>query len=249
MSINKLISIKNPIVDAMDQLGIDYIQDIPVFTRWAVLAEKNIGSYFQFELKRKVIDIVGCTACLPEDAAFLQMAILGDLGDDCANLFTTACSQVALSSATLNASAETTTFLIVDMGTGYTSYIGSIPHVVQNNKVILNQNLDGQSLTVQYLGYKCDEEGFLMVGENHIQAITWFIIWRYYFRMKRKNSLDYGQMNKAEQEWHRECANSRARDGAPTDSEQQEMAMMIANPYSGNSLGVGMFSTLSNTNW
>jgi len=249
MSINNLISIKEPIVDAMDQLGINTMQDIPVFTRWATLAEKNINSYFQFKLKRKVIPIVGCTACLPEDAAFLQLAILGDLGDDCANLFATACSRINLSSATLNASAETTTFLIVDMGSGYTSYLGSVEHVVQGNKIILSQNLDGQSLTIQYLGYECDEEGFLKVGENHVQAITWFIIWRYYFRMKRKNSLDYGQMNKAEAEWHRECANARAKDGAPTDSEQTELAAMISNPYAGNSLGVGMFSTLSNTYW
>lgn len=245
--INNLVSIKVPIVDAWDQLGLDHTQDIPVFVRWATLAEKNINSYFQFKKKRAVIDIVGCTACLPEDAAFVQRAVLGDLGEGCDDLFARLCTPVDLSSATLNASAASQGFLVLDYGTGYTDVVGSVPHVIQDNKIILNTDMTGRKLTVQYLGYECDDEGFLKVGANHVQAIMWFIIWRYYFRMKKKNSLDYGQMNKAEQEWHRECANARARDGVPTESEQNEMANMISNPYIGNSVGVGMFTTLSNT--
>lgn len=246
--INNLVSIKVPIIDAWDQLGLDHTQDMPIFTRWATLAEKNISSYFQFKKKRAVIDIVGCTACLPEDAAFVQRAVVGDLGEGCDDLFNRLCSSVEVSSATLNASAASQSFLIVDVGAGYTEVLGSVPHVIQDNKIILNSSsMDGGKLTVQYLGYECDEQGFLKVGANHVQAIMWFIIWRYYFRMKRKNSLDYGQMNKAQEEWNRECANARARDGAPTESEQGEMAAMISDPYIGNSLAVGMFSTLGNS--
>lgn len=243
MSINKLISIKIPILDAMDQLGLDHEQDRPLFTRWATLAEKDISSKYQFERKIAVLDIVNCTAKLPSDARYVQRAILGDLGCECRDLFATLCSAIPLSSATLNASADGN-FLVVDMGTGYTQIMGSIPHVIQDNKIILNQNLDGQKLTIQYLGYKTDEEGFMMVGENHVPAIMWFIIWRYYFRKRNKNSLDYGQMNKAEQEWNRECSNARAKDNELTESERNEIACMLNDPYIGWGLEVGMNTTL-----
>ena len=44
MSINKLISIRNPIVDALDMVGADRSVDMPVFTTWAIQAEKEIFS-------------------------------------------------------------------------------------------------------------------------------------------------------------------------------------------------------------
>lgn len=244
MSINKLISIKTPIVDAMDLLDIDHMQNTPVFTRWATLAEKEIKSYFQYERKVCTLPIKGHVCELPCDAEFLQRAIVGQVTNS-VDLFNNLCSQVLLDSTTINASSLGT-FLIMDVGSGYTTILGSIPHVVQDNKILLNQNMDGQYLTIQYLGYKTDDEGFLMIGQNHVQAIKWYIIWMFYYRKKRKNSLEYGQMNKAETEWHRECANARAKDGVPTESEYQEMTNMLSDPYIGQGLAVGMNTTLGN---
>ena len=43
MSINRLVSIKVPILDAQAFLGIDHDKDIPFMTRLATLAEKEIG--------------------------------------------------------------------------------------------------------------------------------------------------------------------------------------------------------------
>lgn len=246
MSVNKLISIKTPILDAIMDLGIDHMQDVPIFTRWASLAEKEINSYFQYQKKRTVLDINHCTANLPDDCCFLQRAVLGDLGEGCDDLFASICSQVTMESTTLNASSYSP-FLVVDTGSGYTQNYGSVPGVVQDNKFIFNHDYDGKKLTIQYLGQVCDEEGFVKISQNHVQAITWYIKWKYFYRMRKINSLDYGKMNKAEQEWHRECANARAKDGVPTEGEVREMVAMLWDPYIGQGLGVGMFSTLSNT--
>ena len=240
MSINKLVSIKNPILDALDQLGLDHTHDIALFTVWATMAEKEINSYFQFERKRKVIDICGCIAKLPEDASFIQTAILGDLGENCDNLMERLCNTAIAS----NSASVKDSFLIIDAGSDFTNYIGCIPHVVQDNKIILNHNYDGQKLTIQYLGYSCDEEGFLKVGQNHVAAIMWFIIWRYYFRKKNKSYIERDMMNEAKQEWNREYANSRAKDGRATESEQIEMANMVSNPLLGNGLAVGIFNQI-----
>jgi hypothetical protein len=233
MSINKLISIKVPIYDAIAQLGIDHHKDVPFFTRLATLAEKEISSKYQFRKKIAVLDIENCCAVLPTNARYVQRAVLGDLGCDCTDLFTTLSSQIQVSSATINASSSDSSFLVVDMGTGFTQIYGSVPHVIQDNKIILNQNCDAQKLTIQYLGYEVDDEGFVKVGENHVQAIMWFIIWRYYFRKRNKNSLDYGQMNVSEREWHRECSNARAKDSELTESERAEIVSLLYDPYIG----------------
>lgn len=229
MSINKLISIKIPIMDAIDQLGLDNERDMPFFTTLATKAEKEICSKYQFKKKIAVIPIEGCIAKIPADARFVQRAILGDYGCDCTDLFHNTCTSLT---GTLSSSSDGN-FAVIDIDTDYHTYLGSIPHTIQDNKIILNQNLDGQSLTIQYLGYETDEQGFLKVGENHREAIMWFIIWRYYFRRKNLDSYTYGKMNDAKQEWHRECSNARAKDSELTESERQEISAMLYDPYAG----------------
>lgn len=246
MSQNKLISIKNPIVDAMEMLAVDHDRHIEMFTNWATRAENDIGSYFQYVKKRAVIDIVNCTACLPADCKFLQRALLGDYGCDCTDLFNNVCTNLTRISASNQANLDTSGFLILDVTSGGVTAWRSIPHVVQNNKVILDSNYNGQKLTIQYLGLELDCDGFVMISENHKSAIMWFIIWMYYYRQKNLNSFDYGKMNKAEQEWNRECSHARAVDGELTDSEREKIVTILHDPYIGIGLGVDMYPTASN---
>jgi hypothetical protein len=245
MSINKLISVKNAIVDAMDRVGVDHDKLIPLFTRWAVLAEKEIGSYQQYVVKREVLTIEHCTACLPSDAVFIQTAILGDFGCDCADLMANVCGCIGGGAF----GAASGTFLIVDIGTSFNGSIrGYVNHTVQNNKLLFQQDLDGKKVTIQYLAQEKDCDGFPLVGENHIMAIAEFIIWRYYFRKVNLSPMEYGKMNKAEQEWHRECSHARAVDGQLTDSERDNIVYgILHNPYIGISLSSGMHTTLDDS--
>jgi len=114
----------------------------------------------------------------------------------------------------------------------------SIPHVVQNNKIILDKNYNGQKLTIQYLGLETDCDGFVMISQNHVQAIMWNIIWKYYFQKKAMNSLEYGKMNDAKVEWNRECAHARAVDGELTESERDRIVTMLHDPYIGKGLAL-----------
>lgn len=245
MSVNKLISIKNPIIDAMDQLGVDHDKLIPIFTRWATLAEKEIGSRYAYVTKRKVINIEHCVACLPSDAVYVEIAILGDHGCDCRDLMTNTICGCTNSGAF---GGQMGTFLVVDIGIGVNSSImGYVNHTIQNNKLIFEQDLNGKQITIQYLAIETDCDGFSLVGENHIMAIMWFIIWKFYYRKTSMNSLEYGKMNKAEQEWHRECSHARAVDSELTYTDRQTIVNMLHDPYIGISLSVGMKTTLDGT--
>lgn len=246
MSINKLVSIKNPIVDAMDFLNIDHDKFIPKFTRLAELAEKEIGSWFQYERVRKVLDVTNCTACLPDDAVYVQVVLLGDHGEDCADLMNRWCLTL---NASTNYGTVNNTFYAIDIsdqtGEGWNG--GGVQFNIQNNKLIFDRNYDGRKVTIQYLRFKKDCDGFLEVSENHINAIRWYIIFNHLYGKGSMNSLEYGKMNKAEQEWHRECAHARAVDGEISDSDRQRMVAGYHNPWSGIGLNSGMYTTLGGT--
>lgn len=243
MSINKLISIKNPIVDAMDSLNVDHDKFIPKFTRWAVQAENEIGSWFQYVTKRQVLTINNCVACLPDDAVYVEVAVLGDLGTDCGDLMANACNAINLPTST---GTSANTFLVVDIGDNEGLIRGFVNFTIQNNKMIFEQNLDAQSVTIQYLTPEKDCDGFVMISQNHVLAIKWYIIWMYYYSNNTGNSLEYGKMNKAEQEWHRECSHARAQDSTLTPSDRKKIVGLYHNPYAGIGLNTGMYTTLGN---
>ncbi len=244
MSINKLISIRNPIVDAMDLCSVDHDKNIPFFTRQAYLAEKEIGSIYQYVTKKEVLTINNCSACLPDDAEYLEIGILGDLGCDCDDLTKLACGSGLNLPNTFGTVANT--FLVVDMNVTETGngLVGMVNFTIQNNKLIFEHNMDGQKITIQYQAVKKDCDGFVEIGQNHVNAIKWFIVYMFYFRKNGKNSLEYGQMNMAKAEWERECSHARAQDAELTPSQRQRIVGMYHNPYSGISLSIGMRTTL-----
>lgn len=246
MSINKLISVKNPIIDAQDYLGIDHDKDIPFFMKLAITAEKQIGSYYQYERTKKVITISNCTACLPNDAVLVEVAILGDLGENCDNLLNRYCGGTGSNSVTnVNSNGL---FLVVDLSptTSGTINFGYVNYEIQNNKMIFDSSRDGQIITIQYIKYKTDCDGFIEVGENHVDAIREYIIWQYTRRQRQKNYIDRDMMALAEREWNRLCRNARAEDNRLTETQYNEFSRQWNNPMSGKGLWQGMYTTLGN---
>lgn len=233
-------------MDAMDRLGIDHDKFIPLFTRWATQAEREIGSKYQYVTKRQVLNIEHCIACLPSDAIYIETAILGDFGCDCRDLMANVCGCLGNTIGTLSGGLGS--FLIVDIGTGWDGIIrGYVNHSIQNNKLVFEQDLDGKQVTIQYLAPLTDCDGFTEIGQNHVLALTEYIIWKYLFRKVNISPMEYGKMKMAKEEWERECKHARATDGQLTDSERNEIVYgMLHNPYIGISLSSGMHTTLDN---
>lgn len=248
MSVNKLISIKNPIIDALELCGCDQEKDFPVFMRWAILAEKDISSYYQYTRKIVVLDIKHCTAELPCDAYSVQRAILGDLGCNCGDLFQRWCSWMQVSETTVAADQS---FLVVDIGGDESCSVFNIPVSceIQDNKLVFAQDLDAQKVTVQYLAYNMDCDGFLEISENHVQAITFACCYKFYLRKKRSSNEDFYKINHYFKEWNRECANARAKDAVLTESDRNYIVAMTHDPMVGIGLSLGMRTTLGTYYW
>jgi hypothetical protein len=236
MSINKLVSIKNPIINALDLAALDHDKHLPLFMTWAYQAEEEIGSYYQFERQWACLDICGCVATLPDNAIKLEGAIMGEHGVDCGNIFNTVFSNKTFSSLTGDNS-----FLVVDVNdVNTTSNCGMVPFHCQDNKLIFDNCLKQDKITIQYLGYKLDCDGFMEIGQNHVEAITHHILYKWCMRKRKKGGADLQEMQWHYREWDRLCAHSRALDADLSISDREEIADMYHNPYSGRGLYVGM---------
>lgn len=234
MAINKLISIKVPVLEALGDMGIDHAKNVPDFIRWAARAEREIGSYFSFKKQITVLTVDKYRAELPCDARHAQRVILGDYGCDAYDLFDYICTV----NNTISFSA-TDTFLVVDNpGAGREIMMGPLKWQVQNNHIILNSNYDKQKITVQYLGLEKDQEGFPLVCENHIEAIIEYIMYRYAKRSRfTMNKMDIGDVQIMERNWGRLAAEARAMDDDISESDRDAIAMLLNDPISG---GYGM---------
>jgi hypothetical protein len=167
---------------------------------------------------------------------------MGDLGEGCGNLFNSVINGITNN---INNANSNGLFLVVDISSSEsTPSFGYVKFAIQDNKIIFDVNLCGQFVTIQYLALKRDCDGFLEIGQNHIEAITWYIIFRYLFRKSTSNYIERDKMMMAKQEWERCCANARALDNEPTSSQHLDMVRMFNNPYSGIGLWQGMNSTL-----
>lgn len=240
MSINKLISIKNPIIDALDMVGADRSVDMPIFMNWAMQAEKEIFSTPPAKRQRKVLDIVGCRAEIPCCAMVLEGAIMGDHGCDCGDLF----DRCFLGNIFVNAGTPAG-FLIVDYSTpDNVTETGFKAYEIQDNHIVFKQNLDGHKVTIQFKGYEEDDQGFIMISENHVRAITEYILWKYGVRSEyTQKQLSLQSTDLHRREWNRLCRHARAMDNMLNESERAEMALLVNDPYKGYGYSVGMFPT------
>lgn len=238
MSVNKLVSIKNAIVDATDMLALDHNSFLPLFMGWATYAEKEIGGAGMIR-KFAVLDICGCVAELPNDAYKVKGAVLGDQDPNCGALF----ANPIFSTASL-ASVSVANFVVIDSSSvGSTPFCNTVPYEIQDNKLVFSQTLTETKITIMYEGFASDCDGFIKIGENHVEAISEYIQYKYYKRKRKKSNADVMSMNMAYKEWDRLCAHARALDNELTDTEREEIAQLYNDPYSGRGLYKGMKTT------
>lgn len=240
MSVNKMLSIKVPVLNAFQDMGIDLAKDIPTFTRWASEAEKQIGSYYSFKKKHAVLTIKGCTTELPCEASFVQRVLLGDFGCDCEDLF----GRILNLSPSVISDNTQSGFIVLNVENNDlpTCSFSGIRWEVQQNKLVFDSNRDGEKITIQYLGFEVDADGLPMVGENHVEAIVEYIMYKYCTRSRFSPiKMDHTDVQMHWKEWHRLCSHARAEDAQLSETDRLQIVAMIHDPYVGYGLEVGMY--------
>lgn len=231
MAINKLISIKVPVLEALGDMGIDHAKNEADLIRWAVRAEREIGSYYSFRKEIKVLTVDKYRAELPCEAMYVQRVLLGDYGCDTFDLFDVWCGTIKQPLFF----TQQDSFLVIDNpGDGQAFTLGGLKWEVQDNHIILTQNYDKQKITIQYVGLCKDEDGFPKVCENHIEAIVAFIMYRFAQRSRfTPNRMDFGDVADLKRDWATLAREARAMDDQFTESQRQEILSILHDPMSG----------------
>ena len=237
MAVNRLVSIKVPVLNAIQDMGLDITKDVPTITRWIADAEREIGSYYSYKRKCEVLKVKGCCIETPCDASFIQCVVLGDYRED-HDFF----RKMFSGDGSIVGADYLNTFLIIDKpGPGQEHFHGKIKWEVQQGNIILGMPLDGQDVTIQYLGFSVDDEGFPMVMENHLEALAEFVMYKYCVRSRfSPNKMDHTDVQMHWKEWMRLASHSRADDGELSQADRDSIVAMIHNPYGGYGMPVGL---------
>lgn len=252
MSILRKISIKNAIQQAQDNMGIDHNRDIPLFTQWAVEADRKIGSYYSYKRKIVILHVENCRAELPCETMGVLGVVFGDRGTKCDTLFHQLHRQEG------------------GLGWMYSDFWGepgccrSMRYEIQNNHLVFSGNFHTlhstlpippnshhdfrRRVTVEILALETDQEGFPLINENHVDAVSQYIEYKQALRTRWnsiENKITETGIADMKMEWGRKCRDARADSGEPSQSDLQEIKNMINDPIS----GVGIHLLQLNNVW
>lgn len=234
MAIQKKIPVYRAIEMAMNNMAMeDRVRYIPLFKVWAKEAEEKIGSFTQYRKKIFVAEVDCCRAKLEECVVAILGLMPGDHGTECGLQFQNIYNQFN-NTRTMTVSPQSG-FTVVDTGSNNEN-CRNLNYSIQGNSLVFENNYDGKKVTYEALVYEVDCDGFIMINENHIDAIAQYIEMRWMKRQKhRKGALGYTQSEIADvdSEWHRKCALARGDDGEPSLSDRQEIIRMYNDPLSG----------------
>ncbi len=218
-------------MDAAESMNMDFARGKRLLTNWAIKAEKKIDSYYDYDKCICVLDVEeGCKVRLPEGAVIVLGMLLGDHGTDCDLVFD------RYFSVRNNANLHSINgFAVIDYdGGNYNCLVDG--YEVQDNCIVFNGKISESKITIQYLGYREDKDGFIMINENNVDAIESYLELR---RAKRSKwvsdgpKFSRGEIQDLQLKWDNECRNARARSAEPTESERQYMSRLYNNPLSG----------------
>lgn len=237
---NDLVSIKEPINRALDNMAMDEIDAVPIMIDWAIECDRDrIGSYYNYEERIHVLDVNECKAKLPCGTEVIVGVLLGDCGCDCGLFFNVGLSK--------HKSGKITSLdeglIVIDASSGPTVTTSGLRYTIQNNHLVFEANLDEQKVTVKTLGYKLDNNGFPMINRNHIPAISSFLEWKVAKRNRWKPKavkFSASELREMERIWEDECADARAKDNLETPSSRDEIALLINDPLTGYYQGVDL---------
>jgi hypothetical protein len=232
MAPDKLVSIKEAILQALEMMGKDDMRALPVLNIWAVQAEDKIGSYYGLEKKIEVIDINGCIGTLSCGTRKVLGLLLGDHGTDCDLLFDRICS--------LNLNSIDYTSL--DTGVGITIIGGNreIKSVARyehrsNGIIEFPYKPNTNKATVKVLKHHVDADGFIQVQYCHVLAIAAYIKWRISEQSRfGPDKMTFQDITYFQNEWFVACRDAIAQSAQVSENEQQEISALVNNPLSGN---------------
>ena len=197
--VGKRVSVRRVVANVIRNLDVqDASKHFYNFIEWAFEAERKIGSYKTFVKKTATINIVNKQASLPND--FLSLIDVKKSGDASNSTY------FSQSSASFpgDVDKQNTFYLTedtVNVSTG-----------------------DVSSLDIAYYAIDTDEDGFPTIADNHEDAVSAYLMFKYKARDYYNGKLARGIYIDMERNWSKLCAQCRGNDNMPTPIEMKKAA-------------------------
>lgn len=240
MSIKKKISIHNAIIELIDSTSPEYTSLLPTLMKWSIWADQKIASAYAYEEEIIVRDVIDRRAELPADCVYVKAIVVGDQSALDINAFYNN-YYTYYQEATIPYFGES---VIFNWSTTDVIYRPIPLHwKVLDNEIYFETSFEDQKITLLILRYKRDKNGFPLVNENHIEAISAYLKWRLadrerynQFKTLKLSGASLRFVEDLKQEWARQCRNARATDNDDTTEHTRIMSDIIRHPFSGDGL-------------
>lgn len=205
------------------------------FIEWSFEAMKKIGSYDTFPRMEEDLTVADKRVILPEHMIKI-IDVKDENGTYCEPTSSTFRGNKAPDTGpgpNQNPNYEST--LDVDGMNGLTYsnryYIDSGgPHAHNNNPTnptsaaYLNINLeDGKILTISYFFVPVDLDGFPMIKDNHVEAVSAYLMWKHKAIEYYAGKVPQYIYKDLEKRWYWLCGNARGNDNMPTKNEWERI--------------------------
>jgi hypothetical protein len=233
MAINKLVPISRAFVQLSEETDGDVMRMKPTLVRWAKQADARIGSVYSYETNYFLLDVSNMKAELPLCAIRLEDMIIGDVLDDCPDVFD---NMPSYEQTTLN----DVIWAWESLDQAYTIY--NLNWIIQNNNIVFQTPFTNTEITIKVLTYPVDAEGMPLVPEGHIEAIAAFLQakmamkerWNKYKKGKISN-MDLAFVEMLKKEYVNQSRLSAANDDNYSDNQQDKAAEILNQPFTGSS--------------
>ena len=219
----KRVPIRQAILDAIDQSD-EFIGRYPnQLLKWAKYIEKEIGSLNGYPFKAKTFTITGTILDLPDDCYRVIAVIQGNYEDQ------TNAHYLQLGNLPYQID-EVSDEISYVWAPENTTYVQSHFWEEIGDQLQLVREFEDQELTLVYQYIETDANGFWIVNESHLDAITKFILfkiamkyrWKIFKSEKLLRSGHQMMVKDLERDYNIAIRHARAEDGKESEFDRQQ---------------------------
>jgi hypothetical protein len=221
----KKVSIRQAILDAIEETDPEVGRDMPLLLKWAKKCEQSIGSALGYKRIAKTYTVTGGEITLPDDCLTVFQVLFGDY-EDTVNAFYRDYEETVTQS-----DARITDLELDWMWMPQDSYtINPTLWEVYGDTLNLIGEYSEQDITIQYSYLEQDDRGYYLVNESHIEAIKRYIIleaakkfrWKIFRSGKLLRVSHQEMIRDLKLDYKHAMRNARAQDGSESEFEREQ---------------------------
>ena len=224
----KKANIRQAILDAIDQTDPTLMRYEAQMMKWSKYIEKEIGSVNGYPRAAKLYEVTGSTIILPDDCLQVLRVVAGDYEDDINVYYRT------WNDALIQTTTQTEYLDGVDIDWIWkpvdARYINEMFWEQVGNQLNLISTFTEQEITIIYNHLETNDQGYYLVNDSHLDAITKYIIYMFskksmWNNFKSAKMLRAGAMEfsrELKRDYHASIRNARAADGKETPFETEQ---------------------------